>query len=239
MATFVLVHGAFQGGWVWNEVAKILGTYGHETHAPTLSGCGYLSDGLRQGIDLHTHIQDVSNYLHYHDLRDVILVAHSYSGMVCAAAALRAPLLVRRVIFVDAVIPDSNSSFAHMAGEAFNAMLDCHRVGGWKVKPWPLNAFGVPEHTSSWFGVRLREFPEAAFTTPFPGEFEANAMDAAYIDCSKTANRFISSMAEKAAGLGWPLSRLDSDHSPMTTNPAGLAAHLHEAAGNHVRHADE
>lgn len=223
MASFVLVHGAFQGGWVWKDVVARLQTAGHDAHAPTLSGCGYLSNGFREGLGLHAYIQDVASYLFYHDLVDVILVGHSYSGMVCAAAASRMPQMIRRMVFVDAVIPESNRSFADLGGEAFRAMLDAHRAGDWKVNPWPLPVFGVPEARADWFAPRLRPFPEAAFTTPFPGEFDPELTPGAFVACAGTRNPLIKKMAGKAKDLGWPVESLDSDHSPMTTHPEQLA----------------
>ncbi|MGE4299673.1 MAG: alpha/beta fold hydrolase [Desulfovibrionaceae bacterium] len=230
MATFVLVHGAFQGGWVWRDVARELAGMGHEAHTPTLSGCGHLHHGFRQGIDLHTYVLDVLNYLQFEALRDVVLVAHSYSGMVCGAVAMCVPHLIRRLVFADAVIPASQTSFAAMAGEAFRHVLDSHTVGGWKVKPWALPMFGVPESKAEWFGARVCEFPLAAFTEPLPGEFDPRVVDGACITCTNTANRFINAMADKAFGLGWPVSSLESNHSPMTTHPHELAVLLHETA---------
>ncbi|OIQ52370.1 Alpha/beta hydrolase family protein [Pseudodesulfovibrio hydrargyri] len=226
MAAFLLVHGAFQGGWIWDETARRLRGDGHEVHAPTLTGCGYLAGGLRQGVDLHTFIQDVSDYIFLHDLKDVTLVAHSFSGMICAGAAKRVPHLIRRMVFVDAAIPESNTSFADLGGEAFRVMLDNHRSGGWKVRPWPLPAFGVTGEREQWFSARLRDFPEAAFTTPFPGEFEPDGLPAAFIGCTGTVNAMIQGMAARASGLGWPVLSLDSAHSPMTTHPEELAALL-------------
>lgn len=222
-ARFVLVHGAFQGGWVWKDVAWRLQSSGHEAHTPTLSGCGYLSNGFREGLGLHDYIQDVSNYFFFHDLTDVILVAHSYSGMVCAAVAQRMPQLIRRLVFVDAVIPESNRSFADLGGETFQSMLDAHRTANWKVRPWPLPVFGVPENLTDWFAPRLRDFPEAAFTSAFPGEFGFDPASSAFFACSATRNPLIRSMAGRAGQLGWPVASLDSDHSPMTTHPAQLA----------------
>lgn len=223
MASFVLVHGAFQGGWVWKDVVARLQAAGHDAHVPTLSGCGYLSNGFKEGLGLHAYIQDVSNYFFFHDLTDVILVAHSYSGMVCAAVAQRMPQLIRRLVFVDAVIPESNRSFADLGGEAFQSMLEVHRTANWKVRPWPLPVFGVPENRADWFAPRLRDFPEAAFTALFPGEFDPGSVSSAFVACGATRNPLIRSMADRAGQLGWPVSSLDSDHSPMTTHPAQLA----------------
>lgn len=230
METFLFVHGAFQGGWVWKYVSTELAQQGHQTHAPTLSGCGYLSNGFKKGIGLTNYIQDVTNYLFFHDLQDVVMVAHSYSGMVAAAAAMRSSSMVKRLVFVDSIIPEQGRSFADMSGEAFRHMLDSNRVDGWKIKPWPLQVFGVPKEKAEWFGPRLREFPEAAFTTPFPDDFDTGVVPASFIGCSNTANKVIREMETKARSLGWPVASLASAHSPMTTHPIELAGLLVAAA---------
>ena len=230
MATFVLVHGAFQGGWVWREVAAALRGRGHEVFAPTLSGCGHLHHGAREGLGLHAYVQDVDGLLQFEGLDQAVLVAHSYSGMICGAAMMRAAHLLRRAVFVDALIPDSNASFADVAGEAFRHMLEAHRVNGWRVRPWPLPVFGAPPERAAWFAQRLCDFPLAAFTAPFPGEFDPSAVETSFIACRHTASPFIRAMAGKAAKLGWPVAELDSAHCPMLACPAALADLLHEQA---------
>jgi pimeloyl-ACP methyl ester carboxylesterase len=89
MATYVLVHGGAHGGWCYGPVARRLRAAGHEVHAPTLTGLGERSHLLRPGIDLDTHIEDVVRVLHYEDVRDAILVGHSYGGMVITGVADR------------------------------------------------------------------------------------------------------------------------------------------------------
>jgi pimeloyl-ACP methyl ester carboxylesterase len=91
MATYVLVHGGGHGGWCYGRVARILRSAGRDVHAPTLTGLGDRSHLLRRGIDRDTHITDVVAVLHYEDLREVILVGHSYGGMVITGVADRAP----------------------------------------------------------------------------------------------------------------------------------------------------
>ena len=90
MATYVLVHGGGHGGWCYQRVARILRAEGHEVYAPSLSGCGEHTRLVDARIDLHCHIDDVVALLHSEDLRDVILVGHSYGGMVITGAADRA-----------------------------------------------------------------------------------------------------------------------------------------------------
>jgi len=226
MATFVLAHGAFQGGWVWRDVARRLRGAGHEVHTPTFSGCGHLHHGAREGLGLHAYIQDLGDYLQFEGLEDVVLAAHSFSGMVLGGAMMRVPRLIAQAVFVDGVIPEAGRSFADTAGDAFRHMLESHRLGSWKVRPWALPMFGVPEERAAWFKPRLCDFPVAAFLTPFPGEFDPTAVPAAYLSCRNTASPFIRAMALKARGLGWPVAELESGHCPMVTCPDALAAQL-------------
>lgn len=219
MATFVLVHGAFQGGWVWGGVRNTLRAQGHEVHTPTLTGCGHLHHGLDQAAGLSAYVQDVTAYLEFEDLSDAVLVAHSYSGMICCAVMMRAPERISRAVFVDAMIPDSNRSFADMAGDKFRQMLQANLGENGMVRPWPLPVFGVPEDKAAWFQPRLREFPMAGFTEPLPGEFDPSRKAAAFVACTQTMSPFIRAMADKARTLGWSVQEMESGHCPMVSHP--------------------
>ena len=107
MATFVLVHGAWHGGWCWRRVVPLLRGVGHEVYAPTLTGLGERAHLARPDVDLETHIQDVVNVLEYEDLRDVTLAGHSGGGIAVAGVADRVPERIARVVYVDsAPLPD-------------------------------------------------------------------------------------------------------------------------------------
>ncbi|MGZ5804060.1 MAG: alpha/beta fold hydrolase, partial [Xanthobacteraceae bacterium] len=90
MATFVLVHGAWHGGWCWQRVAKLLRERGHDVFAPTLTGVCESSHLLNPNIDLDTHISDVVNLIKWNELKDVVIVGHSYGGMVISGVAEKA-----------------------------------------------------------------------------------------------------------------------------------------------------
>jgi len=224
-----MVHGAFQGGWVWQKVATLLRAHGHEVHTPTLSGCGYLFQGMRQEDDLNVYIKDMSNYLDIEKLDDVILVAHSFSGLVCGALMMRFPRRIRQAIFVDAVIPESQHTFVEIAGEPIQQMLEHHRMEGELVRPWPAKVFGVNGPDAADFESRLHPFPYQAFHTPFPATFEPNAVVTSYITCKQTMSPFIREMAVKAKGLNWPVFELDTGHCPMITCPENLALTMNVA----------
>ena len=113
MTTFVLIHGAWHGGWCWKKVSPILREAGHETYSPTLTGLGERSHLLSRDIDLNCHIQDVVNVLEYKGLKDVVLVGHSYAGMVITGVADRCPERLAQLVYLDAFAPQ-NLSLIHI-----------------------------------------------------------------------------------------------------------------------------
>jgi pimeloyl-ACP methyl ester carboxylesterase len=115
MTTYVLVHGAWHGGWCWRRVARVLAAAGDEVHAPTLTGLGERAHLLTREVGLETHIQDVLGVLQWEDLSEVVLVGHSYAGLVVDAAADRAPGRVARIVYLDAIVaPDGDCLFDHL-----------------------------------------------------------------------------------------------------------------------------
>ena len=117
MSTFVIVHGAWAGSWDWDHVAKRLRAAGHDVHVPALSGLGERSHLAHFPITLTTHIDDIINEMVWHELDDVVLVAHSYGGFVATGVLERAADRVASVVYVDAFIPDDGQSFADIMGE--------------------------------------------------------------------------------------------------------------------------
>src|SRR3989454_8585473 len=103
MATYVLIHGAYQGGWIWKPVATRLRAAGHLVFAPSLDGCGERKHTIRPGITVTTHAQEVAQHLFYEDLKDVVLVGTSSGGMVVCKAAELARDRISRLVFVDAL----------------------------------------------------------------------------------------------------------------------------------------
>ncbi len=229
MAQLLLIHGAFQGSWIWRDLRPVLSALGHFSHAPTLTGCGYLHHGPVPSADIATYAADVVNYAAFKEATDLVLVAHSFSGLTCAAALMQAGAPFRRAVFVDAVIPQGRSSFAELAGEGFQKMLAANKTEDGQVNPWPAQVFGVPESAWGWFGSRLRPFPLSAFTAPFPRDFDPAALPISFITCTQTVAPFIRAQAGRAASLGWPVAELASGHCPFVTHPKELAALIDSA----------
>jgi pimeloyl-ACP methyl ester carboxylesterase len=110
MATLLLVHGGFCGGWYWHKVKTILELAGHIVYAPTLTGLGQYDHLNNPQINLDTHIQDISNLLFFEDVKKVILVGHSYGGLVITGAASRNPSQIDQLIYLDGLIAENGES---------------------------------------------------------------------------------------------------------------------------------
>ena len=123
MATYVLVHGAWHGGWCWQRVTPLLRAAGHEVLTPTLTGLGERSHLANSAIDLNTHIQDVVNVLEYEDLRKVILVGHSYGGMVITGVSERVPERLTHLVYLDAFVPRDGQSLLGFVGEPLRTAI--------------------------------------------------------------------------------------------------------------------
>jgi len=141
MAIYVLVHGAWSGGWRWRQTANALRAKGHEVFVPTLTGLGERSHLLNADIDLTTHVKDVTNVFVYENLRDVILVGASYGGMVVTGASSVMAERIRCVVYVDAFLPENGESLADLAG--LQGYIDGQRETPGLVQPLTLPGLGV------------------------------------------------------------------------------------------------
>jgi len=124
MATFLVAHGAWSAGWAWKKMRPLLRARGHELYTPTHTGLGERSHLAHAGIDLDAHIADILAVLQFEDLRDVVLVGHSYGGMVATGAADRAADRIARLVYLDAFVPRDGQSLFDLVGEAATAIRD-------------------------------------------------------------------------------------------------------------------
>src|ERR671939_153813 len=124
MGTFVLVPGAWMGGWSWRHVAPKLIGAGHRVYTPTLTGLGERAHLGRPETGLDTHVQDIVNVLEFEDLSDVTLLGHSYGGYVVTGVAEQVPERLEQVIYLDAVVPESNRSIFDQNGPSFAALVE-------------------------------------------------------------------------------------------------------------------
>jgi pimeloyl-ACP methyl ester carboxylesterase len=160
MATFILVHGAWHGGWCWKRVAARLRQAGHEVFTPTLTGLGDRSHLMSASINLDTHVQDILGLLRWEELTDVVLCAHSYGGMVITAAADRVPDTIRSLVYLDAVVPDDGKSLLDFvpADAAAAYRHEARTIGeGFRLAPIPAEIYNVNNHDRAWIDRRCTD----------------------------------------------------------------------------------
>ena len=144
--TFVLVHGAWHGGWCWRRVSDLLEKKGHKVFAPTMTGLGERSHLLDPKVNLATHVTDIVNIITWEGLSDIVLVGHSYGGVIISGVAEQLREAIGSIVFLDAFVPESGDSLAAKASqpvrEAIAALVE---KGEQTMKPVPAAVFRVNE----------------------------------------------------------------------------------------------
>lgn len=237
MATFVLVHGGGHGGWCYRRVGTLLRSAGHEVFTPTLTGLGERSHLLSPATDLDTHIQDVTAALFYDDLRDVILVGHSYGGMVITGVADRAAERIGRLVYLDAANPTNGQSLLDVAGPIIEATRPFGKVvDGVELVLLPAPGAGVlygvtdPDDLD-WMDARLTGHPWRCFEQPLALTNEAvfAQIPQYHIVCTATLTTRDPELvgAARAAGRLWDI---DTGHDLMITEPQAVTEALRQIA---------
>ncbi|MGW7364452.1 alpha/beta fold hydrolase [Streptomyces sp. NPDC054841] len=230
MAEFVLVAGAWLGSWAWDEVVPELRAAGHGTHPMTLSG---LAD--KQGVPAgqQTHVQDIVDEVERHDLRDVVLVGHSYSGIPVGQAAERIGDRLTRVVFVDSSVPADGGSFASAwwQGRAKFEAAIAENDGFWA----PLTAAdfdgqGLTDEQIARIVGGSTPHPGATLTEPAVLARPLGELPATYVKCLLDGPEPSGDVAELLNGERWRLVEMDTGHWPMFSRPRELARILHRSA---------
>ena len=236
MANFVLVHGGAHGGWCFQPLARVLRESGHEVYAPTLTGLGERAHLFRAGVDLDCHVNDIVAMLHYEDLREAILVGHSYGGMVITGAADRAPDRVAHRVYLDAKEPRDGQSLVDVSGPFMAAARrDSRIVDGVEMCLFPsdesLPFYGVVDpHAVAWMRERLTPHPWRCFEQPLKLTNPAALQAIPQSHISTTAFmplRNVDRLREKADGRVWDI---DTGHDLMITEPRKVADLLERVA---------
>jgi pimeloyl-ACP methyl ester carboxylesterase len=239
VATYVLVHGGAHGGWCYKPVAQILREHGHDVYAPTLTGLGERSHLVGPHVDLDLHIRDVVALLHYEDLHDVILVGHSYGGMVITGVADRAADRIGRLVYLDAANPVNGQSLVDVAGPVIESTRPTGEVvDGVELVLLPFPDAGLfygvtdPDDVA-WMADRLTGHPWRCFEQPLAltNEDALWAIPQYHIVCTSTlATRDPQLVATaRAQGRLWDI---DTGHDLMITEPKWVADTLMEVAAD-------
>jgi len=233
MSTFVLVHGAWHGGWCWDRVAPLLRAAGHEVHTPTLTGLSERAHLLTPLVGLETHVEDVVRLIDVLDLRDVVLVGHSYAGQVVTAVADRRPAAVTRRVHLDAFVGSDGEAARDLLPETVEhhwAESAAEQGFGWLVPVRKLSVLGVTEQADvDWLLPKLTPHPWKTYTDPLRLTGAVDEVSAAFVECVSWM-RVFRAQADRARERGWPVHELDTGHEAMVTAPKALADVLLELA---------
>jgi pimeloyl-ACP methyl ester carboxylesterase len=221
--TFVVSHGAWSSGWAWKKMHPLMTARGHRLVTPSYTGLGERAHLASPQVDLETHITDVVNVLVYEDLRDVVLVGHSYGGMVATGVADRARDRITRLIYLDAFVPGDGQSLFDLTGSGEQSRAAA--VDGWRVPPNP-SPPDTPREDLDWIAARRLHQPIGTLEQPVALTQGPLTLPRHYILCTKSDafRRY----ADEARASGWPVYEIDASHNPHITIPEELAALLEQ-----------
>jgi len=229
MASFVLVHGAWHGGWCWVRVARLLRDAAHEVYTPTLTGLGERAHLASPQIDLETHVQDVVGVLEADELRQVVLVGHSYAGMVISGVAARAANRLSHLVYLDAFVPEPGRTLLDYLGPRADAVRESARTAGdgWRVPPFPPERFGVTsQRDREWLQRRLVPQPLASFEQPLAAA-GGERLKRAYVYCASPTMGAFDQFAERLReDRKWQYHEIKTGHDAMVTAPGEIAKFL-------------
>ncbi|WP_077921848.1 alpha/beta fold hydrolase [Spirosoma sp. 209] len=228
---YVLVHGAWHGGWCWQQVSAQLRATGATVYTPTLSGMGEHQHTLTPAINLDTHITDIVNLLVMEDLHDVVLVGHSYAGAVITGVADRIPERLRQLVFLDAVLVENGQSLLDVHPKDIQAAFAAAAAPsrGLSLPIRPSASFGVNDVAlSRWADARLTPQPYRCFSQPIVLRNPyGNGLPTSYIACTQPALSVLKVFAERTKhNPNWSYYELATGHDAMLSQPAETAALL-------------
>ncbi len=238
-STFVLVHGAWHGGWCWSRVAARLRERGHAVYTPTLTGLGERRHLISPQVNLDTHVEDVVNLLQFEELERVVLVGHSYAGIVISGVADRVPQRLRQLVYLDALLLEPGKSlFSDFPPAVVEQRLKAIRETGGGVgaaAALPPSAFGVKDPAdAAWVARHLTPQPVGTYLQPLLLKAPlGNGLPKTYIECTGDPIATLEpTKARVRADAGWQLRTLATGHDAMVTAPAALSELLTDLAAS-------
>jgi len=229
MANFVLVHGAWIGGWCWRANAQALRKAGHEVYTPTMTGLGERSHLINPSINLDTHITDIANVVKYEELSDVILVGHSYGGMVITGVADALSDKIRSLVYLDAFVPKNDQSLLSIVppgGPAPSPASD------YTLAPLPAAVFGANPDVAAFIDAHTSPHPTACFTQPIKltggiDRVKKRTYIYANVPAPTTFTPFYEELKSKP---GWTVQTMPCTHLVQIDMPKELTVLLLQAA---------
>ena len=230
--TFLVCHGAWSAGWAWKKMHPLMQAAGHRLVTPSYTGLGERAHLANASIDLNSHIEDMLAVVKYEDLRDFVLIGHSYGGMVATGVADRARDKVRQLIYLDAFVPGDGQSLLNLYEADRQRVQQSAKAGdGWRVPPNP-----TPPDTSpadvEWLTARRVDMPIKCFDTPIKLQGGPLTLPRSYIYATRiTPADTFGPFAKMAKGdPAWSYHEIDASHSPNVTAPEALMALLQKIA---------
>lgn len=237
MANFVLVHGAWHGGWCWRDTARALRAQGHDVFTPTLSGVGERFRPGAADVTLDTHVHDICGVIEVEELDDAILCGHSYGGMVITGVADRMPGCIDALAYLDAFVPRHGESVMQLIADALPPEVAAVYIDGFRgsalhgglMAPIPAETFNVKPQHRAWVDRRCAAQALATFEMPMLLQHPSVSSDIRrrYILAEGwEPSPFRHIAARCAAEPGWQIARLPCGHDAMVDLPDALAAEL-------------
>ena len=219
-ATFVLVHGAWHGGWCWQRVCDRLTARGHRVFAPTLTGVGERSHLSSPTVDLSTQILDVVNEIRWKDLENVVLVGHSYGGMVITGVAEQVASRIASIVYLDAFVPADGQSIKDLGGKV---------DAGPFTTPIPAARFGVSEADRAWVDSKMTPQSTACFTEKLKVTGAYQRISKKTYIRAKNFPGFAGTLERVGKDASWKTHVVDCGHDVMIDKPDELTGLLVES----------
>ena len=214
----VIVHGAWGGGWQFKKVAPLLEAHGYRVYRPSLSGLGEHFNTASPTIGLATHIDDIVNFILFEDLHDIILLGHSYGGMVITGVADRIPERIHRLVYLDAFLPSDGESALSLQKSGAVSLADKAKDGfiaPWWVRPGKPFPIDVPHPLKTLTDPIVLKNPAA---TKIPTTFILTVEKG-----KKPEDDDFYASAQRARARGWPVIQMEANHNPEWFLPEATA----------------
>jgi len=225
MTNFVLVHGSFQGGWVWKPTAQRLRAAGHTVYTPTMEGCAERRHGLHAGVTATTMAQEVADLMFYEDIDDVVLAGNSSSGIIISKAAELAPEKIKRLVYIDALAPQPGETVADIVirdpSEPPYIMTELARGSDRETLAKGLFSDLEPP-LLDWALDRATLHPKAASAADLT-KFWSQSWPATVIYCSESRNPSEAHQRRTAERLGADWQTMNAGHYPMLNHSEEMA----------------
>lgn len=233
-SAFVLVHGAWLGGWLWSRLTPLLEAEGHQVYAPTLTGLAERANLLTKDVNLSTHIEDVSRLIIAEDLENIVLVGHSYGGMVISGVADHMAERIKSFVVLDGFVPEDGKAMREYWPASVMKYLDqqAEKSGGVSVPPLPAETFAIKPENRAWIDENSAPQPYGTFNEVIrlTGGRDGIAKKT-YIRATKFRSHPFDAVVKRLqSDPAWRIVEIESGHLPMVDEPGLLAELLAQTA---------